>query len=162
MDSKQKVDQDAAEFLIGKGGQVDGLTGQVTSFSLIMLNQSKRKDLIRDYGKSRLANYVRYQEAAALLKRFERPPVAVAKKALAQLETIDTSGYPKLFQEYVLFRLIQAHQGASSTAEQIDLQIRKFHELFPDSPLLSFELAPNKPRSNYNSLNPSRDSGDSM
>ena len=56
---------------------------------------------------------------------------------MGQLEKIDTSGYPMLFREYVHFRLIEAHRGAASDAKQIDLQIKKFHKLFPNSPLLS-------------------------
>ena len=48
-----------------------------------------------------------------------------------------TADFPKLFQEYVHFRLFGAHQGVASDAKQIDLQIKKFRELYPDSPLLS-------------------------
>ena len=137
VNSKQKIDRDAAKFLIGKGGRVDGVVGQVDSFSLMTSNRSKQEGLIRDYGESRLANYARYERARESLQRFGQDINAdFAKTQLAQLETIDTTDYPRLFQEYVHFRLIKAHQGARSDAKQIDLEKKKFRELFPNSPLL--------------------------
>ena len=137
VNSKQKIDQDAAGSLIGKSGSVDGL-GQVNSFSHMMFDRSKREGLIKDYGESLLTNYARYHDATEKLKRFKQTTAAeFASSALAQLEKIDTSGYPMLFREYVHFRLIEAHQGAASDAKQIDLQIKKFRKLFPNSPLLS-------------------------
>ena len=138
VNSKQKIDQDAAEFLIGKGGRADGVVGQVTSFSMMMSNRSKQEGLIRDYGESRLADYARYQAAKVSLQRFGQTINAdFAKTVLAQLEAIDTSDYPELFQEYVHFRLIEAQRGALSSAKEIDLLIKKFRELYPNSPLLS-------------------------
>ena len=103
-----------------------------------MFNKSKREGLIKDYGESLLTNYARYHDATEKLKRFKQTTAAeFASSALAQLEKIDTSGYPMLFREYVHFRLIEAHQGAVSDANQINLQIKTFRELFPNSPLLS-------------------------
>ena len=100
--------------------------------------ESKRQTLIKEHQDSYYTNYALAHDASYRLTRFEQITSAeFAKKALAQLETIDTSGYPKLFQEFVQFHLIQAHVYAGSNAEKIDLQIKKFRELFPNSPLLT-------------------------
>ena len=71
-----------------------------------MFDKSKREGLIKDYGESLLTNYARYHDATEKLKRFKQTTAAeFASSALAQLEKIDTSGYPMLFREYVHVRL---------------------------------------------------------
>ena len=84
----EKIDQDAAGFLIGKGDQPVGRSPDI-GYSVLLRGSSKRTVLIRDYGQSRFADGHRYHEAARYLTRLKQTPSAdLATAALAHLEAI--------------------------------------------------------------------------
>ena len=134
---KRDVDRAALELLSADSKYMRNRSTSPIRYANVFMEEPKRKELIKEHQDSYYTTYARFYEALHQLQEVERTTnTEYAKKAVTQFEAIDASGYPKLFQEYVLFHLVQAHVYADSDAKQIEPQIKKFRELYPDSPLL--------------------------
>jgi len=93
---------------------------------------------VQEHSKSHYAAYARYGNALAALHRVSSGTRSYAKEAIANLESIDAAGYPRLFAEQTLLHLIQAHAAADSPPEQINPFLQRFLSTYPHSPFVAY------------------------
>ena len=136
VDPAQEIDQKALE-VIAKDSRGSHRSKSNFPFRYAFAEQSKRDSLIKKHPDSYYTNYARYYDALYKINRFEPIHEQFGKQAVALLEAIDTSDYPKLFQEHVHFHLIEAHLGIGSDKAKTDVLLKSFRDQFPNSPYLS-------------------------